>query len=88
MGRGAAKGGLVRRQLHASPIAVCGVGRPVPQPPMLPTALTALPLSSPSPPCSTQTNFFEKRVGDYQKAGVMASLNVDPAHAMAFNEDF
>ncbi|KAL4433564.1 hypothetical protein ABPG75_000005 [Micractinium tetrahymenae] len=35
-----------------------------------------------------KTNFFEKRVGDYQKAGVMAGLNTDNQHAMSFDEDF
>lgn len=36
-----------------------------------------------------KTNFFEKRVGEYQKAGVMASLNSnDPKENFAFSEDF
>lgn len=47
-----------------------------------------------------KTNFFEKRVGDYQKAGVMASTNKKPAAegqeekknenggAFTFDEDF
>ncbi|KAL4450565.1 hypothetical protein ABPG77_000921 [Micractinium sp. CCAP 211/92] len=35
-----------------------------------------------------KTNFFEKRVGDYQKAGVMAGLSTDNQHAMSFDEDF
>ena len=37
-----------------------------------------------------KTNFFEKRVGDYQKSGVMASLNANAAHGAAFSldEDF
>ncbi len=35
-----------------------------------------------------KTNFFEKRVGEYQKAGVMASLNSDPKANFAFSEDF
>lgn len=34
-----------------------------------------------------KTNFFEKRVGDYQKAGVMNSLTGD-AHAIMFDADF
>jgi ribonucleoside-diphosphate reductase subunit M2 len=33
-----------------------------------------------------KTNFFEKRVGEYQKAGVMASLNND-ADDRLFNMD-
>lgn len=28
------------------------------------------------------------RVGDYQKAGVMAGLSTDNQHAMSFDEDF
>lgn len=35
-----------------------------------------------------KTNFFEKRVGDYQKANVMATVNNEGAHAMSFDEDF
>lgn len=44
-----------------------------------------------------KTNFFEKRVGDYQKAGVMASTKKDPQEAeknienggvFTFDEDF
>jgi hypothetical protein len=39
--------------------------------------------------CRGKTNFFEKRVGDYQKAGVMAGLAADGhAHAISFDEDF
>jgi ribonucleoside-diphosphate reductase subunit M2 len=34
-----------------------------------------------------KTNFFEKRVGDYQKAGVMNSLSGD-GHHIAFDADF
>jgi hypothetical protein len=35
-----------------------------------------------------KTNFFEKRVGEYQRAGVMARLaNVDHA-AFSLNESF
>lgn len=37
--------------------------------------------------CRGKTNFFEKRVGDYQKAGVMNSLNGD-SHAIEFDADF
>ncbi len=29
----------------------------------------------PTPPQQGKTNFFEKRVGEYQKAGVMANLH-------------
>ena len=35
-----------------------------------------------------KTNFFEKRVSDYQKAGVMAQTNKTEAGAFNFNEDF
>ncbi|KAL4858045.1 Ribonucleoside-diphosphate reductase small chain [Chlorella vulgaris] len=35
-----------------------------------------------------KTNFFEKRVGDYQKAGVMNGLGSNDNHAMSFDEDF
>jgi len=37
-----------------------------------------------------KTNFFEKRVGEYQKAGVMASLtgNNENSHAFVMDEDF
>ena len=39
-------------------------------------------------PCRGKTNFFEKRVGEYQKAGVMAGLSGEMKHAMSFDEDF
>jgi ribonucleoside-diphosphate reductase subunit M2 len=44
-----------------------------------------------------KTNFFEKRVGDYQKAGVMASTKKDASQdtakdanngGLSFDEDF
>jgi ribonucleoside-diphosphate reductase subunit M2 len=36
-----------------------------------------------------KTNFFEKRVADYQKAGVMASLNTEePTNVFVMDEDF
>lgn len=39
-----------------------------------------------------KTNFFEKRVGDYQKAGVMASTKKDTSETndggLSFDEDF
>ena len=36
-----------------------------------------------------KTNFFEKRVGDYQKAGVMAGLSpTASSHTISFDEDF
>jgi ribonucleoside-diphosphate reductase subunit M2 len=37
-----------------------------------------------------KTNFFEKRVGEYQKSGVMASLQGGghQKHELSFNEDF
>ena len=35
-----------------------------------------------------KTNFFEKRVGEYQRAGVMAHLDLDPnAKENQFNLD-
>lgn len=38
--------------------------------------------------CRGKTNFFEKRVGDYQKAGVMAGLASEGMHTLSFDEDF
>lgn len=38
--------------------------------------------------CRGKTNFFEKRVGDYQKSGVMAGLSNTNQHTIAFDEDF
>jgi ribonucleoside-diphosphate reductase beta chain len=40
--------------------------------------------------CRGKTNFFEKRVGEYQKAGVMAGGRGDAngMHELSFNEDF
>jgi len=37
-----------------------------------------------------KTNFFEKRVGDYQKAGLMAKTEDSKAdiHAFTMDEDF
>jgi ribonucleoside-diphosphate reductase subunit M2 len=35
-----------------------------------------------------KTNFFEKRVGEYQKAGVMNSMTEAANHTLSFNEDF
>ncbi|HEV7347596.1 ribonucleoside-diphosphate reductase small subunit [Telluribacter sp.] len=36
-----------------------------------------------------KTNFFEKRVGEYQKAGVMSGMNdKESGHKIAFDEDF
>ncbi len=36
-----------------------------------------------------KTNFFEKRVGEYQKAGVMNSMAEGTNnHVLSFNEDF
>merc|ERR1712224_962815 len=35
-----------------------------------------------------KTNFFEKRVGEYQKAGVMGSVNNTSAHSFSLDEDF
>ena len=38
--------------------------------------------------CRGKTNFFEKRVGDYQKSGVMGGLTNTNQHTIAFDEDF
>ena len=38
--------------------------------------------------CRGKTNFFEKRVGDYQKAGVMAGMVGEGMHTLSFDEDF
>ncbi|CAH8365799.1 unnamed protein product [Eruca vesicaria subsp. sativa] len=41
--------------------------------------------------CLGKTNFFEKRVGDYQKASVMSSVNGGGAfdnHMLSLDEDF
>lgn len=38
--------------------------------------------------CRGKTNFFEKRVGDYQKAGVMNGLSADAMHSLSFDDDF
>ena len=35
-----------------------------------------------------KTNFFEKRVGEYQKSGVMASLNTGNQYTFSMDEDF
>ena len=36
-----------------------------------------------------KTNFFEKRVGEYQKNGVMAGLNKDSSsHGFSMDNDF
>mmetsp|Transcript_256 Transcript_256/g.837 ORF Transcript_256/g.837 Transcript_256/m.837 type:complete len:329 (-) Transcript_256:493-1479(-) len=35
-----------------------------------------------------KTNFFEKRVGEYQKAGVMAGLSEGSGHVFSLEEDF
>jgi ribonucleoside-diphosphate reductase beta chain len=35
-----------------------------------------------------KTNFFEKRVGDYQKAGVMSGLKNDGSDKISFDDDF
>lgn len=35
-----------------------------------------------------KTNFFEKRVGEYQKAGVMNSVGGEGMHTLSFTEDF
>lgn len=35
-----------------------------------------------------KTNFFEKRVGEYQKAGVMSSMAGEGGHTLSFTEDF
>jgi ribonucleotide reductase beta subunit family protein with ferritin-like domain len=40
--------------------------------------------------CRGKTNFFEKRVGEYQKAGVMANINKESTdtHRFSLEEDF
>lgn len=35
-----------------------------------------------------KTNFFEKRVGEYQKASVMSNLNGNQTHVFSLDEDF
>ena len=35
-----------------------------------------------------KTNFFEKRVGEYQKSGVMAGLDSNNRHEINFDADF
>jgi len=35
-----------------------------------------------------KTNFFEKRVGEYQKAGVMAAVGGDSPQGFSLEEDF
>jgi len=35
-----------------------------------------------------KTNFFEKRVGDYQKAGVMESTQSKDSNTIKFDEEF
>ncbi len=35
-----------------------------------------------------KTNFFEKRVAEYQKAGVMNSMEKDSSPKFSLNEDF
>lgn len=35
-----------------------------------------------------KTNFFEKRVGDYQRAGVMSRARGEDTHAFTTDEDF
>jgi ribonucleoside-diphosphate reductase beta chain len=35
-----------------------------------------------------KTNFFEKRVAEYQKAGIMNSTEKDSAPKFSLNEDF
>jgi len=38
--------------------------------------------------CRGKTNFFEKRVGEYQKSGVMAGLDSGNRHEINFDADF
>ena len=40
------------------------------------------------PWCRGKTNFFEKRVGEYQKSGVMAGLDSGNRHDLNFDADF
>jgi ribonucleoside-diphosphate reductase beta chain len=37
---------------------------------------------------SGKTNFFEKRVGEYQKAGVLGSTDKESGQKFSLNEDF
>jgi hypothetical protein len=43
-------------------------------------------------PCRGKTNFFERRVGEYQRAGVMQSVNKQGGrkyeHVFSLTEDF
>lgn len=38
--------------------------------------------------CRGKTNFFERRVGEYQKNGVMAGLTAGGGNNFALDEDF
>jgi Ribonucleotide reductase, small chain len=38
--------------------------------------------------CRGKTNFFERRVGEYQKSSVMAGLTTGGGHAFSTEEDF
>ena len=38
--------------------------------------------------CRGKTNFFERRVGEYQKSSVMAGLNGGGGHAFSTDTDF
>lgn len=48
------------------------------------------PSFSPPPPCRGKTNFFERRVGEYQRAGVMQSVSGGRKreHVFTTEEDF
>ena len=67
----------------------CPCDRPAPAIHMPLYTLGTLAHSSlPNVPCRGKTNFFEKRVGEYQKSGVMNSLSGQVKHQLSFNEDF
>lgn len=34
-----------------------------------------------------KTNFFERRVGEYQRSGVMSGINKDPKDTQQFNSN-
>ncbi|RVX21839.1 hypothetical protein CK203_001376 [Vitis vinifera] len=41
-----------------------------------------------SKPCRGKANFFERRVGDYQKASIMSSLDGGKNYVFKIDEDF
>jgi hypothetical protein len=58
-------------------------------PPQSARPRTAPPLVFPtSPPAQGKTNFFERRVGEYQKAGVMGGTEQGGGRKFSLDEDF